>query len=143
MSWRPRISLIGALVAMGVMAVLLGVNMTPKKMVVSYYRRGALVVEYEYGWPATMRENARLIDEAKDTRFLAEYWRRPPPQCGKRGQWSEEDMLAYGKFVDVEFDGEWRWGGLAANIAVGLAIALTSGVACEYVVRRRLKETVT
>jgi len=141
MSWRPRISLMGALVAMAVMAVLIGVNMTPRKMVVSYYRRARLVVEYEYGWPAMMLDNMRPIDEARDTRFLAEYWRRPPPQCGKLGQWREEDMLAYGKLVDVDFDGEWQWGGLATNIVVALAIALTGGVACEYLVQRLRDKT--
>ena len=38
---------------------------------------------------------------------------------------------------------EWRWPGLVANIAIGLAIVFCGAGACEYVVRRRGKKAET
>jgi hypothetical protein len=36
---------------------------------------------------------------------------------------------------------EWQWPGLAANIAIGLAIVIGGAGVCEHVVRRRGKKT--
>jgi len=131
-----------ALIAIGSMGAIVGVNMTPRKVLVNYDRkwRSPLVLEYGYGWPATMLENARLVDEARDAEGLAEVGKRLA-ETWKERSLGEEDLSEYGELLDVDFDGEWRWGGLAANIVVLLAIGLSSGAACEFVVRRRTKKT--